>query len=199
MSATHHAGGDRRDDHQALRDLHEVAARLVARIGTSGHTLIDRARQASQPDGYPRSSMGGSGAGPTVTVENEQGEDERVPVTSVEAAVIARLTPGGDELTKAKRKLFTLLERAVNDLTRAASHLELLGVRPAEPTDDDWCASCVRVRSFSKRWRGDLCHWCYDNRRPNSDPPPAQLVDLHARGVRITSRDWARHGYPVAS
>jgi len=59
---------------------------------------------------------------------------------------------------------------------------------------DTWCRSCLNAGHRSPRHRGDLCRWCYDFVTGQGFAPPADLIDQHHTGHRLTMRqvDGAR-------
>lgn len=63
--------------------------------------------------------------------------------------------------------------------------------RHARPTtDEDWCASCLRIDWFNPRSRGDLCDWCYRYALANgTEHPPIVLLMKRRDGKTITEND----------
>jgi hypothetical protein len=74
-------------------DAQMALDRLVeaTKLLCSTHPEVQRRFQAWRRDGYPSgSSGGGRGGGPSIVVDDETGRPDRVPVTSVEAAMFDR-------------------------------------------------------------------------------------------------------------
>lgn len=68
-----------------------------------------------------------------------------------------------------------------------------------EGPGDGWCLNHYkvdqsfepeRVRKDGTAYRRGLCGWCQDMREAHGILPPANLVDLHDRNVRITAGMW---------
>lgn len=92
-----HAARDLCDSLRALNQrphdkaLAEFDARLIDSIERRLLIALQRDRTGSViPDGYPTSTGGGrSGGSRTIVVPDENGQPDRVPVTAIEAAVVA--------------------------------------------------------------------------------------------------------------
>lgn len=120
------------------------AARLITRRVPGSKTLrIEQllaearalvtldAEHDSQIDGYPTRTPGGGsiggGAGRTVTVTDETGSPDHVPITSVEAAVIAREARGRDQLHDIAISVRSRVDRIADELLGLQSDLVRAG------------------------------------------------------------------------
>jgi hypothetical protein len=180
------------------RQLEQLARPLV--IGPHDLTVarlaaaIERERRvgSSLPDGMPASSLGGSGGGtgPTIVVDGE-----RVPVTSVEAAVFARANPQRDKEADAVRDALRALEDAVEALRRLRHRLDLVD---AVRSDDDltpepgcWAMARVDVwepihrKTFHGGEERALGRFAYDFLRRTGRLPSLPECKAHAEGRRI--------------
>jgi len=174
-------------------DLRATAARLGQAIARDlrGHVL---------PDGWPAGRADGPGGGAKVTVEDENGLPDTVAVTSVELAIIARERPLRDPLHDRVAAAVRCAKAIIRDHDRLAGLLtgiDLLAVDDVPEPADPGCSSCARHHdaagrtTWSARFRGDLCRWCYGIvNDPETNPkrrlPPLELVAAHHRGERIT-------------
>jgi hypothetical protein len=89
------------------------------------------AEHDSQIDGFPTRTPGsgsiGGGAGRTVTVPDETGSPDHVPITSVEAAYLARLDRGRDQLHDIAVSVRARVERIADELRGLQSDLVRAG------------------------------------------------------------------------
>ena len=160
---------------QQRADTIRAMRRQLDRLTTDDQALAARA-PADRPDGYPRtSSRGGSRGGhgdPTGTAVALRLEHHDESNAAVRAYAL---------LWQASR----LLEQADSQRARALPPVA------AEPDGDTWCVSCLRIglcepRTPCQGGRQDLCTWCQRYWYAEQTLPPTDLVDKHARGIRIT-------------
>lgn len=171
-----------------------VADMPVERITDRLAVLVERERRhgTNVPDGMPRSSMAGgsSGGGPTVLVDGDQ-----VPVTSVEAAVIARERPPVDRQRRAVLEAVDALGAALDALRRAEHRLNLVDALRSdeELTPEPGCWAMARVGAWEpvhrKTFVGDeeraLGRFAYDFVRRAGRLPTIEECRAHSEGRRI--------------
>lgn len=167
---------------------HQLAAWATTLARTDWHDLCRRLQQAIQrdqrggnaiPDGYPTSTRGGSGG----TAE----------LTSVEAAVEARIRGARDEHHQLTRNACWRFEDILTALATCVTMLDRMDTRAVpEGTDvNDWCRNCLRNGIAVVRYRGDLCRQCYDFNLVERFLPPLEIVVKWANGERVYERDIA--------
>lgn len=162
--------------------------RLTARLAG----LVERERRhgTTVPDGSPRSSMGGSGGGPTVLVDGEH-----VPVTTVEAAVIAREHPPVDRQRRAVVDAVDALAAALDALRRLEHRLALVDALRSDEdlTPEPGCWAMARVdvwepvhrKTFVGGEERALGRFAYDFTRRAGRLPTIEECRAHAEGRRI--------------
>lgn len=131
--------------------------------GYGDHSLTD----------YDRDHVSGSGAG--------------TKLTKTEAAAYARMT--GVVTFDARKALADFvddLDRRVDKFLDRNKWVQGGDVREAP---DVWCESCVRVKLYEPRYRGQLCRSCYDySLAHNGVWPTGAYVKAKSEGVRMTTR-----------
>lgn len=162
-----------------------MAARITAQLNR------DRRGGSAIPDGYPSSTLGGGGgSGPTITVDDEHGEPDKVPVTATEAAVIARLDLTDDEHHRLTWAAWHKLEAILVDAQLIhgwLARLEAAGTPAAAANDGSWCENHLRHdKGCVPVLRRQLCSWCYGIQTDYGVLPTAALLDRHDRGERLS-------------
>lgn len=200
-------------DDQSINELAALITKFKATdLARRLKNLNTRARRGGNPnpDGHRASTMPGAGGGPTITVPDEHGNPDTIPVTSVEAAVVARLGPARPD------PLNAAIKRAYSQLQAAATALDLFAITvaaaenvQAEPIDNRarcWCMYRVGVDEQAKyriHINGETRHvgrWAYDFWRTTIaefGPELARLptkdeCEARARGDRIMVRQIPR-------
>lgn len=210
----------------SLRALGEPPAKgQPRRVEDLERRLMDAVRRdlagSPRPDGYPAGVGGGRGGGRTITVDDEAGQPDAVPVTSVEGTVLERVEP--DRPGRARDRHHELTVKAVRSVNAAvvaiqtavgalASIDELVDTAPPAPKTCDHCTDKrgkggnrpVHVRGTV----GDrleraisLCESCYEfvrqvaapGTRLGYLPDDVQILDHETRGR------WRIHLGPKAS
>lgn len=176
---------------------------LAARI----HRHLDLERNhPSRPDGYRTVASGGGnsyGTGPTITVIHREPDTltiDVIPVTTVEAAVFARLR-WKDEHRTQTQTAYTHLTEAIHHLAALTHTLDKLDLQPTPDdlntaNDDQWCTNHLRYQRLeprNTRRRTKACTWCQDFKQTVGSWPPEALVVMHDRGERIYDRDILAH------
>jgi hypothetical protein len=146
-------------------------------------------------DGYSTSTFGSGGGGGGASIHvpaDEHGPDERVPVTSTEAAAIAHLRRTDDEHHRLTWAAWFALEEilAAAQLVHGwLSSLEAAGT--PVPDDDAWCENHLRHGATEPRdhaSRRRTCRWCYEVQRAYGALPNKALIERRARGERMTDQ-----------
>lgn len=168
------------------------------------------------PDGYPSATSGGRSGGRTIDVDDEAGRPDKVPVTSVEGAVIDR-----DDHKRTRDRHHELTVKVVQAVDAAVVHLQtafaglasiddLVNTAPPAPRTCDHCTD-KRGRGgnrpvYVRGTVGDrleralsLCEACYEfvrqvalpGTRGGYLPSDLQVLEHEQRGrwsIRITDR-----------
>jgi hypothetical protein len=207
-----------------LRRLDESARLITRRVPGSTtlrvEQLLAEARALvaldvehdSQIDGFPTRTPGsgsiGGGAGRTVTVPDETGSPDHVPITSVEAAYLARLDRGRDQLHDIAISVRVRVERIADELRGLQSDLVRAGnIRATEglEANQPYCyvAKHVHRLPFDAEWEPAkqtqfsgvidrpwpepqwVCRWVYDFTRSNRRLPTSDEMLKHLAGERV--------------
>lgn len=156
--------------------LHEIARRIPQVLANLADNIPDS----------PGASTGGTGSHNTTS-----------PVEAAHARHLLDDQALADwaELQRLDRALHPLLRRYLDLTSRWMFTRQLGSQRHARPTtDEDWCASCLRIDWFTPRadGRGDRCDWCYRFRLAEGIDPPLALLHARRDGKRITD-EMVRH------
>jgi hypothetical protein len=158
--------------------------------------LLRRSRMGSR-DGFSTSSVP-EALGPA------GGHSDRIGDLAASNLDLQRKTGHeADRVRGAVRQVITEIQTARRALSRAADVVVREtppSARPAEPG----CRSCARLTHvdgplagkpiWSPCYRGkdgestNYCRWCYDWLLVHKAEPPEELVELHLRGVKMTSK-----------
>jgi hypothetical protein len=153
-----------------------LSATNWTRLTTRLNHAIERDRRGGSniPDGYPATTLGGSGG----TAE----------LTPTEAAAYARSQPRPDEHHDRTRNAVSYLEQAVMSLAALVTQLDRIEARVVigATTSDDWCVVHARHGMTEIVYRAHYCRWCYDFRLIERVDPPPELIAARAEGRRIT-------------
>lgn len=181
-----------RDAKLAVQTLTLNLGVVGARLSTALQTMAD---QGGGYSSHASGSGGGGGGGMAISVAGD-----RVPVTGVEMQVLAGHWDD-DRASHDRTSLFHHLSTAAEALRLAAVLVGRYGdlVRPSRPEqlgaiDSMWCPNCAKHKHFVPRGSGGkraLCNWCDDRQRALGFLPDQQMVDMHARGKRLTEADIA--------
>lgn len=117
--------------------------------------LLDAVRRdntaAPNRDGHRTNSIGGGrGTGPTIVVDDENGQPDTIPVTTVEAAALARLEHGDTEpdphhaLTVAAYKHLEHAAKAIAALVTTLDSIDELANTSRHSNPGGTCISCGR-------------------------------------------------------
>ncbi len=154
--------------------VHAVVTANVAQYRARLGNAIDRERRGGSaiPDGYPTSTMPGSGGGSELT--------------SVEAAVVAR-AHARDEHHDRTTMAVGYLEQVVLSLGALATTLDRIeAVAHHDRAPEPGCSNHAQHGLYETRWRSDLCRSCYDVNKKYGGLPTFKLLDDHSRGIRWT-------------
>lgn len=207
-----------------LRRFSDAAAVITRRVPGSKTLRIEQllaearalvtldAEHDSQIDGYPTRTPGGGsiggGAGRTVTVTDETGSPDHVPITSVEAAVIAREARGRDQLHDIAISVRSRVDRFADELLGLQSDLVRAGnIRSTGniEANQPYCyvAKHVHRLPFDAEWEPAkqtqftgvidrpwpepqwVCRWVYDFTRSNRRLPTSDEMLKHLAGERV--------------
>lgn len=163
-------------------------ARVSAQLAVALQSMND------QTAGYPSRASGSnpSSAAPTAT---PKGDEDPVPMTSVERAVIHG---GKDQAASDIAELYLALEQAELKLSQAAEIVDRYAAGRTGPKDrlgaidPMWCPNCAQHGHFVGRAENRrLCTWCDDTQRANGFMPDAPMLALHHAGRRLREPDVA--------
>lgn len=196
------------DDHTITELAAHISKFDAVPLGKRLRNLNARARRGggTTPDGHRASTMPGAGGGPTIVVPDEHGDPDTIPVTSVEAAVVARLgPPRPDPLEAAIKRAFSQLQAAATALDLLMIVVDAAENVQAEPIDNRarcWCLYRVGLdvrAEYRVKVNGEIRHvgkWAkkfYERTVIEFGPELARLPNLdeceqHAKGLRVYLR-----------
>jgi hypothetical protein len=135
--------------------------------------------------GYPTASMSGGRRGSVK-------DDENVPMPPLSDPVGEAVVADNDNtFRRPAADIRRYLTGARGDLAAAVSALSSATPKQRSEAElEPRCRSCARLDVFEHVYRAgsELCRWCYDFNVLHRTEPPLELLDLHHRGARITSR-----------
>jgi hypothetical protein len=153
----------------------------------------------TRPDGYPTTTPGNGTVattrGRTIIVDDEHGEPDHVPVTSVEAAVIDRQHHHRDRHLQLTLNAYAALDAAVLNLQRCTRLLDrldtLTDASTLEPAPGCW--AMARIGKWEPIHRTtiidgeprSLGRWAYDWVRSTGRLPTTQECQDHHDGKRL--------------
>lgn len=175
-------------------DAHAAAKRLKAALRRERNNRAD-------PDGFAQgtSGDGGSGGGPKITVDLEDGTRDTVDVTAVELAVMRRERPTADPYRTGVRRAAKSFEQAARQLDQCLKALDALDLLD-DLRDDDaglapdpGCWAMARVDSWEPIFRRtkignryfELGRWAYDFLGRAGRLPTTDECKRHAEGRKV--------------
>lgn len=128
----------------ARMGLDEIERKVLAAVRRDNTASPDR-------DGHRRNSIGGGrGTGPAIVVEDENGQPDTIPVTTVEAAALARLEHGATEddphhaLTDTAVSHLAAAAHAIDKLTETLDAIDALANTSRHSNPGGTCIACGR-------------------------------------------------------
>ena len=148
--------------------------------------------------GYKATASGSDtsgGGNRTITVLDERGVPDVIPVTGVEAAVLSgRTDKATDDLAAAYGALSALCDAAVvvSDIFARWNPPRLLTTKDVRDTTKDlWCANPAHGHSLAQRsGRSAYCSFCAVFRTANGVSPDEVLCDRNHQGKHLTTKDY---------
>lgn len=163
-------------------------ARVSAQLAVALQSMND------QTAGYPSRASGSnpSSAAPTAA---PKGDEDPVPMTSVERAVIHG---GKDQAASDTAELYLALEQAELKLSQAAEIVDRYAAGRTSPKDRHgavdpiWCPNCAKHGHYVGRAENRrLCTFCDAATRANGFEPDGPMLTLHHMGRRLREPDVA--------
>jgi hypothetical protein len=148
--------------------------------------------------GYKSTASGSDtsgGGNRTITVPDERGIPDVVPVTGVEAAVLSKRTDTAiDDLAAVYGALSRLCDAAVlvSDIfARWNPPRQLTTKDVRESTRDLWCSNQAHGHALAQRsGRSVYCSFCAGFRTANGVSPDEELCDRNHQGKHLTTKDY---------
>lgn len=171
----------------------KAAFLLVRHVGrVSAQLAVAVQAMNDQTAGYPSRA---SGSNPSSSGSPASTDEDPVPLTSVERAVISG---GKDEAATDLARLFLALEEAELNLSLAAEIVDRYAVGRTSPKDRHgavdpiWCPNCAKHGHYVGRAENRrLCTFCDAATRANGFEPDGPMLTLHHMGRRLREPDVA--------
>jgi hypothetical protein len=170
-------GGVNRTDLRAhIAAIHTAGNALAALLDVDPRDGLNvPGRIVDACNGWPASATGGGGGGGSTNSHSDP-----TGTAALQDDQAAR------DLRVLAEKLTAAADIAARYQLRAANAYDQS--QAGEPCDG--CVSCARSEDArgNPRWepthRGDLCRWCYDQKRATGELPPVDLLRRHHAGQR---------------